>query len=46
MIQLELSESDVEGVLESHAVGGLPTFPCVAQYVIFPPHITNCSRDR
>ncbi|KAG7166246.1 KICSTOR complex protein SZT2-like 2 [Homarus americanus] len=44
-MKLELNESDGEGLMETCSEGGLATFPCVAQYVIFPPHITNCSRD-
>ncbi|KAK8725752.1 hypothetical protein OTU49_010460, partial [Cherax quadricarinatus] len=44
-MKLELSESEGERLLESCSQGGLATFPCVAQYVIFPPHISNCSRD-
>lgn len=40
--QLDLCEDEGKGLVE----GGLATFPCVAQYVLFPPHITNSSRDR
>ncbi|XP_069157334.1 KICSTOR complex protein SZT2 isoform X2 [Procambarus clarkii] len=44
-MKLELTESEGKGVLESCGESGLATFPCVAQYVIFPPHISNSSRD-
>ena len=45
-LQLELRESDDNGLLESNVEGSLETFPCVAQYVIFPPHVANSNRDR
>ncbi|XP_050730013.1 KICSTOR complex protein SZT2-like isoform X17 [Eriocheir sinensis] len=40
-MKLDLCEDEGKDLLE----GGLATFPCVAQYVLFPPHITNSSRD-
>ncbi|XP_047479590.1 KICSTOR complex protein SZT2-like isoform X5 [Penaeus chinensis] len=44
-MKLELREGEDEGLLESTEEGRQETFPCVAQYVIFPPHVTNSSRD-
>ncbi|XP_063888022.1 KICSTOR complex protein SZT2-like isoform X5 [Scylla paramamosain] len=41
VMKLDLCEDEEEGLLE----GGQATFPCIAQYVLFPPHITNSSRD-
>ncbi|KAK3857346.1 hypothetical protein Pcinc_036398, partial [Petrolisthes cinctipes] len=48
-MKLELSEDEEEGMLGPCRVGGEgatgTTYPCVVQYIIFPPHLTNGSKD-